>query len=315
MRRPLVSILINNYNYERFLSDAIDGALRQTYSPVEVIVVDDGSTDNSRDVVASYGSKISFVFKSNGGQASAFNTGIAASRGDIVCFLDADDFFYPDKVERVVQIFNQNSLETKGIMVHHLVALKDAVGQDLNRPLFGRTHRSPLNLYDFARRHRFLWYEAGPTSTISINRALADRLFPIPQNGIRVAADAFVVYGAFLLGEVHSLPEALSGYRLHGNNNFYGGYPGLSPKVMNTLQSYLNVKLSESGLLPILSFDDSMCAWPNMRADRRWGKLTCHMFKTCIKDRDRETFIYAYHTAMELCMSMKKTIERRLRTL
>ena len=114
MHRPLVSILINNYNYERFLSDAIDGALRQTYSPVEVIVVDDGSTDNSRDVIASYGSNISFVFKNNGGQASAFNTGIAASRGDIMCFLDADDFFYPEKVERVVQIFNQSNLETEG---------------------------------------------------------------------------------------------------------------------------------------------------------------------------------------------------------
>ncbi len=310
MRRPLVSILINNYNYGRFLTDAINSALRQTYSPVEVIVVDDGSTDNSRDVIASYGSKISVVFKNNSGQASAFNTGIEASRGDIMCFLDADDFFYPDKVGRVVQIFNQSNLETKGIMVHHLTAVKDAVGQDLDRPLFGTRHRSPLNLYDFARRHRFLWFEAGPTSAISMNRALTDRLFPVPENGIPVAADNFLVYGALLIGEVHSLPEPLSGYRLHGNNSFLDRTRRLPPEFMNTLQSYLNVKLSEHGLLPILSFDDSMCAWPNMRADRRWGKLMCHMLKTCIRDHDRETFIYAYHMAMELCISMKRTIER-----
>lgn len=84
--RPLVSVLIYNHNYERFLGDAIDGALRQTYSPIEIIVVDDESTDSSRDVAASYGNKISCVFKVNGGQASAFNTGVKASHGEHFVF-------------------------------------------------------------------------------------------------------------------------------------------------------------------------------------------------------------------------------------
>jgi glycosyltransferase involved in cell wall biosynthesis len=66
---PFVSILINNYNYGRFLQEAIDSALNQTYSPTEVIVVDDGSTDNSREIIASYGNKIIPVLKENGGQA------------------------------------------------------------------------------------------------------------------------------------------------------------------------------------------------------------------------------------------------------
>jgi glycosyltransferase involved in cell wall biosynthesis len=73
MFEPLVSVIVNNYNYARFLPDAIDSALRQTYGHVEVIVVDDGSTDESRVVIASYGNRIRAVLKRNGGQGSAFN--------------------------------------------------------------------------------------------------------------------------------------------------------------------------------------------------------------------------------------------------
>jgi glycosyltransferase involved in cell wall biosynthesis len=70
-QHPLVSILINNYNYGRFLTEAIDSALNQTYSNIEVIVVDDGSTDNSQEIIKSYQDKIIPILKPNGGQASA----------------------------------------------------------------------------------------------------------------------------------------------------------------------------------------------------------------------------------------------------
>ena len=80
--RPLVTVLINNYNYGRFLREAIDSALNQTYGNVEVVVVDDGSTDESRDIIDGYAGRIVSVLKKNGGQGSAFNAGIAASRGE-----------------------------------------------------------------------------------------------------------------------------------------------------------------------------------------------------------------------------------------
>jgi glycosyltransferase involved in cell wall biosynthesis len=99
---PLVSILVSNYNYGDFVAEAIESALAQTYTNCEIIVVDDGSTDSSRETINHFAGRIIPVFKSNGGQASAFNAGFARARGNIICFLDSDDLFLPTKVEQVV---------------------------------------------------------------------------------------------------------------------------------------------------------------------------------------------------------------------
>src|SRR6266508_2917548 len=104
----LVSIIVNNYNYGSFLRDAIDSVLQQTYAFIEVIVVDDGSTDNSREIIHSYGDRIRLIFKENGGQASAFNAGLAQSRGEVIIFLDSDDMLLPDIVARVANVFDAN---------------------------------------------------------------------------------------------------------------------------------------------------------------------------------------------------------------
>src|SRR5918994_1808682 len=101
----MASIIIDNYNYGRFLEEAIDSALDQTYSDTEVIVVDDGSTDDSREIIDGYGDRIIPVFKENGGQASAFNVGFELSRGEVVFFLDADDRFFPTTVEETMGVF------------------------------------------------------------------------------------------------------------------------------------------------------------------------------------------------------------------
>src|SRR6266478_6206724 len=100
---PLVSIVIANYNYAHFLGDAIASALQQTYEHTEVIVVDDGSTDNSKEVIANYGSRVlPVLIAKNCGQSSSFNVGFARSRGQIICFLDSDDVFAPETVARIV---------------------------------------------------------------------------------------------------------------------------------------------------------------------------------------------------------------------
>src|SRR5687767_10569881 len=101
----LVSIIINNYNYGRYVAEAIDSALAQTYPWTQVIVVDDGSSDDSRLVIARYGDHVGTILKENGGQASACNAGFDVSQGEIICFLDADDTLFPAAVERAVPLF------------------------------------------------------------------------------------------------------------------------------------------------------------------------------------------------------------------
>ncbi|HEX4572451.1 MAG TPA: glycosyltransferase family A protein [Dongiaceae bacterium] len=133
-----VTILINNYNYARFLPAAIDSALSQTYRPLEVVVVDDGSTDESPDIIRNYGNRIRPIFKSNGGQASAFNAGFAASRGEVICLLDADDFFFPEKAERSVSALLAHP---EVGWVFHPVHREDSEGHSesvppLDKPLF-----------------------------------------------------------------------------------------------------------------------------------------------------------------------------------
>jgi glycosyltransferase involved in cell wall biosynthesis len=96
---PLVTVVIPTYNYAHFVTEAVDSALAQTYPAVEVIVVDDGSTDDTRAVLSRYGDRIRYIYQENGGLSAARNTGIRAAAGELVTFLDSDDAFHPRKVE------------------------------------------------------------------------------------------------------------------------------------------------------------------------------------------------------------------------
>jgi glycosyltransferase involved in cell wall biosynthesis len=106
-----VSVIIPAYNYERFLPEAIDSVLAQTYSPVEVIVVDDGSTDNTKAVVAAYGDKVRYVYQTNAGLSAARNTGIRCSSHEYLGFLDADDYWKPTFIARGMELFRELSDE------------------------------------------------------------------------------------------------------------------------------------------------------------------------------------------------------------
>lgn len=244
---PLVTVLINNYNYGRFLADAIDSALNQTYRNLEVIVVDDGSTDESREVVASYGNRVISVMKENGGQASAFNAGFAASRGEIICLLDSDDSFDSCKVERVVPHCRPGS------MLYHTLRLKPGAG--VFPPKIG-----PANFYRYARRYRFVPYVGSPTSGLVLRRELALRLMPLPTQHVRSCADDFVVRGAALVGEVVGIPDVLGNYRVHGENAWYGKSVPKSYEFMAQLETYLNQKLVEAGKAPVIDFFRSLYA-------------------------------------------------------
>lgn len=101
-----VSVIIPAYNYARFLPEAIDSALSQTLKPLEVIVVDDGSTDDTEAVLERYAGEIHIIKQRNAGVSAARNAGIRASRGELIAFLDADDMWLPTKLERQVAHLN-----------------------------------------------------------------------------------------------------------------------------------------------------------------------------------------------------------------
>ncbi len=105
---PLVSVIIPTYNCSRYICAAVDSVLAQTYKNKEVIVVDDGSTDDTKEVLQRYGSEIRYHFQSNSGPSAARNTGIKLATGDMISFLDADDVWLPKKLELQVNLMNQH---------------------------------------------------------------------------------------------------------------------------------------------------------------------------------------------------------------
>ena len=103
--QPTVSAIIPTYNSSIFLKEAIESALNQTYSPLEIIVVDDGSTDDTAEVVARYGDRVRYIHKTNGGTSSARNVGLAHATGELISLLDHDDRWLPTKIEKQVHYF------------------------------------------------------------------------------------------------------------------------------------------------------------------------------------------------------------------
>ena len=108
---PLVSIIIPVFNGEKYINQAIDSAINQTYKNIEIIVVNDGSTDNTEEIVKSYGDKVRYFYKENGGVSSALNLGIKESKGEYISWLSHDDLYKPNKIER--QIKELENIENK----------------------------------------------------------------------------------------------------------------------------------------------------------------------------------------------------------
>lgn len=244
----LVTVLINNYNYGRFLRQAIDSALNQTYPNLEVVVVDDGSTDESRSIISSYGNRIKSVLKENEGQASSFNAGIATSQGEIICLLDADDFFDANKVERILP------RSEPGSMLYHRMRIQP--GDELIPPVIVPKR----DYYLHAQRSGFVPYMASPTSGLIFRRDLVLSLMPLPTEHVRYSADDFIVRGAALLGKVIGIPEVLATYRVHGENAWYGKGMLKSPEFLGELEDYLNRKLEQAGKAPVVDFYHSPAA-------------------------------------------------------
>ncbi|ESA37700.1 glycosyl transferase [Leptolyngbya sp. Heron Island J] len=223
---PLVSIVINNYNYGAFVGQAIESALNQSYKNVEVVVVDDGSTDYSREIISSYGDQIIAVFQDNGGQAAAFNAGFAKSSGDIICLLDADDLVLKNRAEQVASLWLKHP---EIDWFFHESAPVDA--SDINQTTLKDVHAKHakdltainFEIIDFKAnlRNAELPYFAPSTSNLCFSRSLLEKCFPLPEvkgfSGLAIC-DFYLRIVATWLGNGIKSEDYLGVFRLHANN-------------------------------------------------------------------------------------------------
>lgn len=221
-----ISVIITSYNYADYLPQAVESALNQVECDQEVIIVDDGSTDDSPWIAKAYAAsdaRVRSISKANGGQGSAFNAGYAAARGDIIAFLDADDFWYPDKLRTVQGLHND-----WGMVQHNLL-----INGDL--PFIPLKSGSGLRCMLF--KHGY----AGiiPTSGLSFSRWVLEKIFPIPEKNTEICADLYIKYAGLIHSDMWTVDENLGHYRVHDHNYWYlKGNSATQPRIIDMVNQY-----------------------------------------------------------------------------
>ncbi|HEY8684898.1 MAG TPA: glycosyltransferase family 2 protein [Chloroflexota bacterium] len=218
---PTVTILIDTYNYARFVGRAIESALQQEYDgpPIQVLVVDDGSTDDTAAVVRRYGADVEFISKANGGQASALNAGIRESRGDVICLLDGDDYFYPGKVQQVADAFRHRP---EVGLIYNEFDIVDNAGISLHKVYPEPTwtgYRIPLASVPSQLRSLILLGHPWTciTSAMSVRRSVVGDLH-IPEEIFLHSPDLFLGLVLPFLTEVSIIESSQTAYVFHGQN-------------------------------------------------------------------------------------------------
>nr|WP_057928273.1 glycosyltransferase family A protein [Burkholderia ambifaria] len=207
-----LTIAICNYNHGAYLRDAIDSALAQSAPGVRVLVVDDGSTDDSRDIICSYGERVTAVFQENRGQVAAYNRALEHVATRYLILLDADDLLYADAAARVLAAFASGDFVKVHFRLH--VIARDGAMTGASVP------HSAVDT-DCGRLLRAGWlYPSPPASGNAYRVDALKRIFPVPVTADNLhGADFYAIYGIALLGAVHMIDATLGGYRVHQQSN------------------------------------------------------------------------------------------------
>lgn len=251
MAKPFVSVLIDTYNHERFIEKAIVSVLEQEYPAAEreILVVDDGSSDRTPEIIRRFEPQVRVLRKENGGQASAFNAGIPECKGEIIAFLDGDDWWAPGKLKRVAEVLH--SEPSVGLLGHGIYeAFADG---SIRTTVPEKSERLQLNSLAAARVFRLRRSYLG-TSRMIIRTELARRILPIPE-ALVIEADEYVFTLGALMSELIILQEALTYYGIHGGNLYLSageGKEGLRRKqqVITALAYALKKDLPAKGASP-----------------------------------------------------------------
>ncbi|MGC1605394.1 MAG: glycosyltransferase, partial [Candidatus Acidiferrum sp.] len=180
-----------------------------------------GSTDDTSERVKKYGTSVSYLYKPNGGQASAFNFGIARAQGEIVALLDADDFWLPGKLRRITEEFEKHP-ET-GMVYHRLLELNSETNERKEgefRALSGFLPEKPDELF---------WFVPNATSCLAFRREHLRKVLPVPE-ALRVQADGYLSVCTVFLAPILAVSECLAVYRIHGQNLYYDKESTIPPE-------------------------------------------------------------------------------------
>ena len=224
---PLISILINNYNYANFIDAAINSALNQSYSNLEVIIVDDGSTDNSAAIISKYTDRVKHIQKENGGQASAINYGFSLCKGDFVLILDSDDVLYNNAIKLCVSAIENSSGSVAKVQAPLIIKSCDEAtnGKKLPYQLL-----QTGSFRQFSLDNGPASYPCPPMSGNLWSSHFLTQVLPIPESCYRTSADAYLFTLAPLFGNFVSLQEPIGIYRLHDRNSYWN--KEINPKKM-----------------------------------------------------------------------------------
>lgn len=206
------TVVVDNYNYEQYVGQAIDSALSQTYEPLEVVVVDDGSVDGSVEAIERYRDRITAVLKPNGGQASAFNAAFERTTGEVVVFLDADDLLLPEAVANAVAAMGQDVSK-----VHWPLLEIDGDGEPTGGVVDPELPEGDFR--DVVRRFGPGVEDTWPNAATSGNawsRGFLERVLPMPH--VLTGTDIYLSGLAGAFGRFVTLPDPQSLYRVHGSN-------------------------------------------------------------------------------------------------
>lgn len=217
MARPLVSILIDTYNHERFIEQAIVSALEQDFpaGEREIIVVDDGSTDSTAEIARKFEPHVRLILKPNGGQASAFNVGIPECKGEIVSFLDGDDWWVANKLQLAVCELDKDP--ELGAVGHGQYEVYPD-GRPLGVVIPERN--TLLHLQDLPTALLFTHLRCFlGTTKITIRKKLLDQILPFPEELV-IEADEYMFTLAPALAPALVLDKPLFYYRFHEGNLF-----------------------------------------------------------------------------------------------
>ena len=249
MTRPFISVLVDTYNHEEFIEEALRSVLEQDFPAVdrEILVVDDGSTDRTPEILRRFAPHLRVLRKANGGQASAFNAGIPECRGEIIAFLDGDDWWAPGKLRRVAEFL---AAEPAAGFVGH--GILESFGDGTARRVApDKPVRLRLNSLAAARVFRLRKSYLG-TSRMTLRAAIARKILPVPE-ALVIEADEYLFTLAAVLSDLVILPDTLTHYRLHGANLFNaagGNAAGLRRKqgVLAALAETLRQELPARGV-------------------------------------------------------------------